>query len=82
MGVNLVVGADIHNVALHEGCYRYTLIPNLSLAWVSVFHEQTVERQGSLAFCISKSFEAEHERRSPLERMSVFAGNARHLCFF
>ena len=82
MSVNLVVGADIHNVALHEGCYRYTLIPNLSLAWVSVFHEQTVERQGSLVFCVSKSSEVERERGSPLERTRVFAENARHLCFF
>ena len=45
---------------------------------VSGFPEQTVERQGSLVFCVSKSSEAERERLKPLERMSVFAGNARH----
>ena len=30
--------------------------------------EQTVERRGSLVFCISKSSEAERERLKPLER--------------
>jgi len=44
---------------------------------VSDFPEQTVEKRGSLVFRICESSEAERERRSPLERMSVFAGNAR-----
>jgi len=41
---------------------------------VSGFPEQTVEKRGSLVFCISKSSVAERERRSPLEQTSVFAG--------
>ena len=45
-----------------------------------VFLKQTVERQGSLVFCVSKSSAAERERVEPLERMSVFAGNARYRC--
>jgi hypothetical protein len=45
---------------------------------VSGFPEQTVVKQGSLVFCVSKSSEDERERRSPPERMSVFAGNDRH----
>ena len=47
---------------------------------VSGFSKQTVEKRGSLVFCGSKSSEAERERMEPLERMSVFAGNARHRC--
>jgi hypothetical protein len=43
---------------------------------VSGIPEQTVEKQGSLVFCISKSSEAERERVEPLERMSVFARNS------
>ena len=46
--------------------------------WCRVFLKQTVERQGSSVFCVSKSSAAECERRSPLERTSVFAGNGRH----
>ena len=42
------------------------------------FPEQTVERRGSLVFCANKSSEDERERRSPLKRVSVFAGNARN----
>jgi hypothetical protein len=43
---------------------------------VSGFREQTVEKRGSLVF----RSEAECERGEPLERTSVFAGNARHRC--
>jgi hypothetical protein len=39
------------------------------------FLEQTVERQGSLVFCVSKSSAVERERMQPLERMNVFTGN-------
>jgi hypothetical protein len=44
------------------------------------FSKQTVEKRGSLVFCGSKSSEAERERMEPLERMSVFVGNARRRC--
>jgi hypothetical protein len=45
---------------------------------VSGFREQTVEKQGSSVFIESKSSDAERERRSPLERLSVFAGKGRY----
>jgi hypothetical protein len=41
---------------------------------VSGFPEQTVERQGSLVFCVSKSSAAERERRSTLERRESVCG--------
>ncbi len=44
---------------------------------VSGFSEQTVEKQGSSVFCVRKSYEAERERKSPLERTSVFEGKGR-----
>jgi len=79
------------------------------IVWCRVIPKQTVERRGSLVFCICKGWEAsahsgregetltalqaegatqapvicsaaERERRSPLERSSVFAGNARSSC--
>lgn len=40
----------------------------MSLATVSGCSKQTFVRRGSLVFCISKSFEAEHERMKPPER--------------
>ena len=41
---------------------------------MSGFPKQTVAKQGSLVFCVSKSSEAERERFEPLERMSVLGG--------
>ncbi len=35
--------------------------------------EQTVERRGSLVFCVCKSDEAERERLEPLERHGLIA---------
>jgi len=58
------------------------LNPDKTWSMVSGFREQTVEKQGSSVFCESKSSDAERERRSPLERMSVFAGKGRHQCSF
>jgi hypothetical protein len=44
----------------------------MSLGGCRGIPEQTVERRGSLAFCVCKSSEAERERLKPLERKSVF----------
>jgi hypothetical protein len=43
---------------------------------VTDFPEQTVERQGSLVFCKSKSSEVERERVKPLERNERVCGES------
>jgi hypothetical protein len=45
----------------------FYLNPYMSLATVSGCLKQTVVRQGSLVFCVSKSFEAEREQMKPPE---------------
>ena len=56
------------------------VFPTKTVSMVSGFREQTVEKRGSSVFRVSESSEAECERGEPLERTSVFAGNARHRC--
>jgi hypothetical protein len=49
-------------------------------AWCRVFLEQTVARQGSLVFCVSKSSAAERERLKSLERKERVCGECPTPC--
>ena len=56
------------NEASFCNSYRKLFNPNMSLGRCRGIPEQTVERRGSLVFCVCKSSEAERERLKPPER--------------